>query len=120
MKLEKMKQLVSSGKMSRRDFVQLSMAAGLTAAAGENLFNATARATPKKGGSFQGRRLVTASTTDYHDPGHLGELAWWPSSANMHASNTWSRSTPRMAPAPGLAESWEASGRSIGPCGPST
>jgi len=49
MDIDKMKTLVSAGKMGRRDFIQLSVAAGLTAAAGETLFSATARATPKKG-----------------------------------------------------------------------
>lgn len=107
MKLEKMKQLVSSGKMSRRDFVQLSMAAGLTAAAGENLFNATARATPKKGGHFKSA-VGHGSTTDSHDPGtwensHVSELGYMPLEYLVEIDT-------KNSPAPGLAESWEASG----------
>ena len=53
MDIDKMKSLVSAGKMGRRDFNQLSVAAGLTVAAGNSLFSATARATPKKGGHLK-------------------------------------------------------------------
>ena len=44
---------VSRGRMSRRDFIQLSVAAGLTAAAADSVFAATTVSTPKKGGTFK-------------------------------------------------------------------
>jgi peptide/nickel transport system substrate-binding protein len=101
-----MKQLVSSGKMSRRDFVQLSMAAGLTAAAGENLFNATARATPKKGGTFKAG-LGHGGTTDTMDP------ATWENSMVSDIGNiTFDylvEIDTKNGTAPGLAESWDSS-----------
>jgi peptide/nickel transport system substrate-binding protein len=55
------------GRISRRDFVQLGLAAGLTAAAAETLFVATARAAPKQGGSAR-FGLAHGATTDTLDP----------------------------------------------------
>ena len=65
--LDKMQMLASKGKMSRRDFVQLSLAAGFTVAAAKDMFVSAVRAEPKDGGFF---RIGTGhgSTTDSLDP----------------------------------------------------
>ena len=105
MSFDKMKQLVSAGKMSRRDFVQLSMAAGLTAVAGENLFNATARATPKKGGHLK-TGVGHGSTTDTLDPG-----TWENGMVADIGSITYDylvEIDTKNGTAPGLAESWDS------------
>ena len=51
--LEQAKKLVSKGRMSRRDIVQLALATGVTAVAADKLFVTAARAEPKKGGTFK-------------------------------------------------------------------
>jgi peptide/nickel transport system substrate-binding protein len=106
MDIDKMKSLVSAGKMGRRDFIQLSVAAGLTVAAGNSLFSATARATPKKGGHLKSA-VGHGSTTDSLDPGtwensHVGDLGYIPYDYLVEIDT-------KNSPAPGLAESWEAS-----------
>lgn len=58
----------ASAKLNRREFVQFGMAAGLTAAMAEQLFVATAKAAPKKGGAFRAG-IGDGSTTDSLDPG---------------------------------------------------
>lgn len=105
MKLDKMKQLVATGKMSRREFVQLSIAGGLTAAAGENLFVQTARATPKSGGHFKAG-IGHGGTTDTLDP------ATWENSMIADVGNIafdyLVEIDTKNATAPGLAESWDS------------
>ena len=65
--LEKMKSLAAKGKVSRREFVQIALAAGMTVAAAELLFVKTVRAQPKKGG-FARIGLAHGATTDSMDP----------------------------------------------------
>jgi len=66
-KLEAARKLAGKGKVSRRDFVQLALAAGFTAAAANTMFVDAVRAEPKKGGHFiQG--LTGGATTDVLDP----------------------------------------------------
>jgi peptide/nickel transport system substrate-binding protein len=59
--------LVGKGKVSRRDFVQLAMAAGFTVASGNAMFVKAVRAEPKKGGSAK-FGLAHGATTDSLDP----------------------------------------------------
>lgn len=54
-------------RLNRREFVQFGMAAGLTAAMAEQLAVSTARAQPKRGGSFRAG-IGDGSTTDSLDP----------------------------------------------------
>src|SRR5687768_17093535 len=56
------------GRISRRDFIQFGLAAGLTAFAAEKLFISTARAQPKTGGSAK-LGMAHGATTDTLDPG---------------------------------------------------
>ncbi|HET6621024.1 MAG TPA: ABC transporter substrate-binding protein [Dongiaceae bacterium] len=66
-KLKLAEKLVGRGKVSRRQFVQLALAAGFTAAAAETLFVKAARAEPKRGGSPK-FGLAHGATTDTLDP----------------------------------------------------
>jgi peptide/nickel transport system substrate-binding protein len=67
MDIKSMTRLAATGKMSRRDFVQLAIAAGISAAAAQTMFTKAARAEPKKGGLFR-VALGSGSTTDTLDP----------------------------------------------------
>ncbi len=56
------------GKISRRSFMNYSMAAGMTATAATGLWTTTAKAAPQSGGTF---RIAQhdGNTSDTHDPG---------------------------------------------------
>ena len=67
MKLAMAKKAVGLGKLSRRDFMQFTMASGMTLAASQLMFSAAARAEPKKGGNFR-HGSAHGQTTDSLDP----------------------------------------------------
>ena len=67
MKLAQAQKAVGLGKLSRRDFMQFTMAAGFTLAASQALFASAARAAPKKGGHFK-FGSGHGQTTDSLDP----------------------------------------------------
>lgn len=67
LKLQAAAKAVGRGKLSRRDFVQLAMASGLTLGAANTLFASAARAEPKKGGVFK-VAVGHGQTTDTLDP----------------------------------------------------
>ncbi|MBC8037192.1 MAG: hypothetical protein H7X89_08245 [Rhizobiales bacterium] len=67
MKLKLAQKAVSKGKLSRRDFMQLAIASGVTIAAANMMFVTAARAEPKKGGTFKAGH-GHGSTTDSLDP----------------------------------------------------
>src|SRR5262245_35107758 len=69
-KLTKARALARAGKISRRDFHQLALAAGLTLATADALFLSEARAEPKKGGTFR-IGVGSGATTDTLDPATL-------------------------------------------------
>lgn len=56
------------GKISRRDFMHYSIAAGVTATTATGLWTTTAAAQPKKGGTFRWG-IHDGNTSDTHDPG---------------------------------------------------
>ena len=66
-KLKIAERLVGRGKISRREFVQLALAAGFTIPAADAMFLRAARAEPKKGGHFR-IALGQGDTTDTLDP----------------------------------------------------
>jgi peptide/nickel transport system substrate-binding protein len=105
MNFDNMKRLAATGKMSRRDFVQLSVAAGLTTVAGENLFVQSVRAEPKRGGDFKAG-FGHGGTTDTLDP------ATWENSMVADIGNiTFDYLVDidtKNNVAPGLAESWDS------------
>lgn len=84
-KLKLATKLAARGKVSRRDFVQLALAAGLTATAGNLMFIEAARAEPKKGGTAR-LGLAHGATTDVLDPGQFPDtfpqVSFWGSMAN--------------------------------------
>lgn len=67
MDLKTMQSLASRGRMGRRDFIQMALAAGVTVSAAETLFTKAARAEPKKGGKFRAG-IGHGQTTDSLDP----------------------------------------------------
>ena len=73
-KLKLAEKLVGRGKVSRRQFVQLALAAGLTAATAETMFVKAARAEPKHGGSAK-FGLAHGATTDSLDPAGYPDTA---------------------------------------------
>jgi peptide/nickel transport system substrate-binding protein len=80
MELSKAKSLVAGGKLSRRDFIQACIAAGLTVPAASALFSRAAHAEPKKGGRFR-IGLGHGATTDSLDPAtyldyYMGTVGW--------------------------------------------
>jgi peptide/nickel transport system substrate-binding protein len=79
-KLKLAEKMAARGKVSRRDFIQLALAAGMTVAAADKLFVTAARAEPKKGGALR-LGLGHGATTDSLDPGtypdqFTGTLGW--------------------------------------------
>lgn len=107
MDLKSMKHFAAKGRMSRRDFVQLAMAAGITAVAAETMFVQAARAEPKKGGRFR-IAVGSGATTDTLDPATFPDTF-----SGMFGCYTirscLTEVTPDGKVIPDLAESFEAS-----------
>jgi len=106
MKLDDLMKHALNGGMSRRDFVQLAIASGLTVAASQALFASAARAAPKKGGFFR-VALGHGNTTDTLDPATWnnsfdGDLGQGITANMLCAINT------KNEVVPDLAESYEA------------
>jgi len=84
-KLKAAERLVGLGKISRREFVQLALAAGFTVAAADAMFIKAARAEPKKGGHFK-VALGQGATSDTLDPATYADqytmVAIWGSADN--------------------------------------
>lgn len=105
-KLDWMKTQASKGRMSRRDFVQLAMAAGVTAAGAETMFATAARAEPKKGGHFI-QALTGGGTKDVMDPAQTLDSYMINVSAGQLRNNLTEVGSDGQLAAE-LAESWEA------------
>ncbi|SDK76876.1 ABC transporter substrate-binding protein [Aliiruegeria lutimaris] len=95
-----------TGRISRRDFINTSIAAGLTATTATGLWTTKAAAQPKSGGSFRWG-LHDGNTADTHDPGT------YVSRQMIYLAHTH-RSYLTMingdgSLGPDLADSWEAS-----------
>lgn len=106
-KLKQATVLAGRGRMSRRDFIQLAMAAGLAAGTAETMFSSAARAEAKKGGNLR-LGLSQGATTDSLDPGlyydqYMGTVGWGAS------SNSLTEVDPSGNAIPDLAESFESS-----------
>jgi peptide/nickel transport system substrate-binding protein len=106
-KLTMAKKAVGQGKLSRRDFMQFTMASGLTLAASQGLFAQAARAEPKKGGNFK-VGCGHGQTTDSLDPAtfvngfnfHMGKSLFAAGLVQVDSKNTAQ---------PHVAESYEPS-----------
>ncbi|MEL7280881.1 MAG: ABC transporter substrate-binding protein [Pseudomonadota bacterium] len=66
--IDRLADAARKGKISRRSFMNYSMAAGMTATAATGLWTTTAKASPQSGGTF---RIAQhdGNTSDTHDPG---------------------------------------------------
>ena len=65
--IDKLSKLYSTGKISRRDFMQGATAMGVTVAAASSMAFQAQASTPKKGGTFR-LAMGHGSTTDSLDP----------------------------------------------------
>ena len=94
-----------TGRVSRREFLSIAAAAGLTAGAAGSLWTKTARAAPKRGGTFR-LGLHDGNTSDQMDPGKyqsVGEIQL----AHTHRSYL-TMITSDNGLGPDMADSWEA------------
>ena len=94
------------GRISRRDFMHYSVAAGLTASTATGLWTTSAAAQPKSGGTFRWG-IHDGNTSDTHDPGtYLTRVMIF--LAHTHRSYlTMINGDGSLGP--DLADSWEAS-----------
>ncbi|PRY22557.1 peptide/nickel transport system substrate-binding protein [Aliiruegeria haliotis] len=95
-----------TGRISRRDFINTSIAAGLTATTATGLWTTKAAAQPKSGGTFRWG-LHDGNTSDTHDPGSYvtRQMIYL---AHTHRSYlTMINGDGSLGP--DLADSWEAS-----------
>src|SRR5688572_12420175 len=106
-KLDHATELVARGKLSRRDFMQLAIAAGLTVPAASAMFTKAARAEPKKGGQFR-IGLGHGATTDSLDPATYPDLMTMTSLWGT-CSNSLTVIDVKGNVQPDLAESFEPS-----------
>jgi len=97
--------LAGRGKVSRREFIQLAMAAGATAASANAMFTKAVRAEPKKGGTF---RLGSGhgATTDTLDPATWTNGFQFNMSVGMFGAQL-TEIDQKTAVKPHLAESFE-------------
>jgi peptide/nickel transport system substrate-binding protein len=107
MNLDSIRSLAAAGRMSRREFVQLLVAAGVTAAVADKLFIAATRAQAKQGGSFK-MAIGHGATTDTLDPATLANT-FTADLANGVYGATLVGIDQKTQAVPNLAESFEPS-----------
>ncbi|MEM9846112.1 MAG: ABC transporter substrate-binding protein, partial [Pseudomonadota bacterium] len=72
--IERLAHAAREGTISRRSFMNYSVAAGMTASAATGLWGTKAKAAPKRGGTFRiGQH--DGNTSDQHDPGQYVSFA---------------------------------------------
>jgi peptide/nickel transport system substrate-binding protein len=104
--LKKLEQLLSEGKITRREFLAKVSILGLAAAVSPALLRSSAEAaTTKKGGRFR-MGLMGGHTTDNLDPATLAEEHGY--NTNWMFRNCLVEIDYKGNPIPELAESWEA------------
>src|SRR5688572_18788844 len=106
-KLDLASKLAARGKLSRRDFMQLAIAAGLTVPAATAMFSKAVKAEPKKGGQLR-IGISHGATTDSLDPAtypdQMTGTACWGAT-----SNSLTEIDAKGQVNPDLAESYEPS-----------
>ena len=95
---------VKRGRMSRRDFIQLALAAGLTSMSADSLFAATVASVPKKGGSFK-IAIGHGGTKDTLDPATWADA--YTADVGQIVGNCLVSIDQKNGPQPDLAESFE-------------
>ena len=104
--IERMTSDGKRGRLSRREFIQFSTAAGLTVSSASALWSSTVMAaTPKKGGKF---RLGShdGNTSDSHDPGTYVTFTTIQLAHTFRSFLTMITSTNELGP--DMADSWSA------------
>jgi len=102
-----LKELLKQPRITRREFVQYAMAAGVTASAAAATFDKALAATPKKGGHFR-QALTGGGTSDVLDPAQTLD-SYMINVSFGQLRNTLTEITPSGELKGELAESWEAS-----------
>jgi peptide/nickel transport system substrate-binding protein len=100
-KLKLAEKLVGRGKVSRRQFVQLALAAGFTVTTAQTMFVKAARAEPKKGGTFR-MGVGHGATTDSLDPAtypdqFTGTMGWGATGNSLTEMNAKGEIEPDLA-----------------------
>jgi peptide/nickel transport system substrate-binding protein len=101
-----MRREVLRGRMSRRDFIQLSLAAGLSAAAADGAFAAATASGPRKGGTFK-MAVAHGAPRDTFDPATWVDL--FMADAGQIVGNCLVSVDQRNTLQPDLAEAFEPS-----------
>lgn len=104
-KLKAAEQLARRGKISRRDFVQLAAAAGLTIPAATALFSRQSKAAPNKGGTLK-LGMEGGSASDSLDPRTYADSVMI--AASLACMNGMVEFDSSGNPTGELLESWEA------------
>jgi peptide/nickel transport system substrate-binding protein len=98
---------IKAGKMSRREFVQLGLAAGLAASSATTLFSEAAKAQAKKGGLMRAA-IGQGGATDSLDPATWGGN-FYTTELSGCTGNMLAEVDPTNSVVPALAESFEPS-----------
>ncbi len=105
--LEKASELATEGKMGRREFMQISLAAGVTATAATVNFDKALAATPKPGGTFI-QALTGGGTSDSLDPAVILD-SFMINVSSGQLRNNLTEIGPDNQLRGEIAEEWEAS-----------
>jgi len=105
MMIDRLANEAREGNISRRSFMNYSMAAGMTASAATGLWGTSAKAAPKRGGTFRVAQH-DGNTSDSHDPGSYLSYAMI-SLAHTHRSYLTMINTDQTL-GPDLASEWSA------------
>ena len=105
--LEKASDLATEGKMGRREFMQISLAAGVTAAAATANFDKALAATPKAGGTYI-QALTGGGTSDSLDPAVILD-SFMINVSSGQLRNNLTEIGPDNQLRGEIAEEWEAS-----------
>lgn len=105
MMLDRLAAAAKDGSISRRSFMNYSMAAGMTASAATGLWGTSAKAAPQRGGTFRVAQH-DGNTSDSHDPGTYLSFA---SIALVHTHRSFlTKINPDQTLGGDLATEWSA------------
>jgi peptide/nickel transport system substrate-binding protein len=103
--LDRLAEEARRGRISRRDFMSYSIAAGLTATTATGLWSKSAMAAPQRGGNFR-LGAHDGNTSDTHDPGTYLSFSM------IQLAHTYRSYLTMINPdnslGPDVADSWEA------------
>jgi peptide/nickel transport system substrate-binding protein len=99
-------QLAQAGKLSRREFMNLYLAAGVSAMTAEASFVSAVRAAPKRGGSFR-VGLGFGSSSDSLDP------STWQSGPGFLLGSSFGACLTEIDPKNGVQPTWRKASRAM-------